>query len=127
MGERQIQPPLELGDELQVKLALGGRTSGLETVVYTDQTRGRRDAGADADAVVVLDQRRSPIEGGDPRERDRVIPEERRMLTARAQEPAPLESRQAVAIDAELLLVESAQGRGAAQRIAIVDAQHALG
>src|SRR5262245_8021493 len=105
---------LELGHELEMQLSFDRRATGLEAVVYTDEPRRSVDAQAKTDPVVMRQLYRSAFRGDEPRERLRVIPEEREVLRARAGEPAPLETRESVAIDAESLLVEAAQrGRAA--------------
>src|SRR5262252_8029240 len=109
-----------------MQLPFGRRAAGLEAVVYTDEPRRTVDAEPQSDAVVAREIHRRARVGDDARERLRVVPEQRQMLGARAGEPAPLETREPVAIDAERLLVESAQRRRAAERIALVHGEHRL-
>src|SRR5262249_54848945 len=122
------EPPrlLELRHELEMQLPFGRRAAGLEAVVYTDEPRGTVDAQPQSDAVVTREIHRRARVGDDARERLRVVPEQRQMLRARPGEPAPLQTRETVAIDPKRLLVDSAQRRRAAERIALVHAEHRL-
>src|SRR5262249_14843129 len=124
MHERHAKLPSlgrrsERGDQLHVELALRRRAPRLQTVVYTDQPRRPLEADAEADTVslVLVGSRAGPIL--EPGEGPGVVPEERHVLAAPAREPARLGARQAVAVDAERLLVEAAQRGGAAEREAL--------
>src|SRR5690348_17082725 len=111
---------LERGDELQVDLAFKRRPSGLETIVDTDEPAGRLEPQPEADAVVLLgfEMIRHAQRVGEPRRGPGVVPEQERALGVGPEEPTILESREHVAVDAERVLVETAQRRRAAQRVA---------
>src|SRR5439155_18828688 len=68
----------------------------------------------------------SPVERAGARLSPGVIPERVESLARRAHVPAPFEPAQRVAIDAERLLVEPAQRRRPAERVALEHREHAL-
>ena len=104
---------------MEVELSVGRRAAGLQTVVYTDQSRRTLEPQAEPERIALMRVGAGAGIGRQPRERPGVIPEQGHVLARSAGEPARLRTRETVAIDAERLLVEAAQARRAAERIAL--------
>ena len=104
---------------MEVELPVGRRAAGLQTVVYTDQSRRPLEPQAEPERIALVRLGAGAGLARQPREGPRVIPEQGHVLARPAGEPARFVARETVTIDAERLLVEAAQARRAAERIAL--------
>ena len=118
----------ERGHEPQVDLSVQRGAARLEAVVYTDGAAGGIEAQPEAETVAVEPfATLTAALGGQARVHERVVPEQEHALAAHAQEPVPLEPRERVAVDAERLLVVTAQAGRTPDRVAVEHGQDALG
>src|SRR5207342_959061 len=92
----------ERGLELEVDLAVDRRAPGTEPISERGASAGGGKLEAEAVAVAVHAIRNVPRRRREARLHQRVVPEQQNeAVAAGAQEPAPLEPRQPVAVDAE--------------------------